>query len=210
MKNLRFSAFRYKKEDNSEWKMKKILYLCESKNTIETKERIGMKRVFSLSILFFTITITAFGQKLMPEDFFSFGKAKEIDVNKIMRQSGFESTYRVLPPSTPDSPKITDLCYSIACKFDSEFNVLPPYDAITGCVKVSFIGKHIALAMYQTTDRMLFGEYIKMTREQLFQKFDITDDETGRTTAYRKGDIMLSFKEGNDGLYTIQCDYPLR
>ena len=86
----------------------------------------------------------------MPEDFFSFGKAKEVDVNKIMRQSGFESTYRVLPPSTPDSPKITDLCYSIACKFDSEFNVLPPYDAITGCVKVSFIGKHIALAMYQT------------------------------------------------------------
>ena len=67
-----------------------------------------------------------------------------------------------------------------------------------------------SVSMYQTTDRMLFGEYIKMTREQLFQKFDITDDETGRTTAYRKGDIMLSFKEGNDGLYTIQCDYPLR
>ena len=87
MKKLRFSAFRYKKENNSEWKMKKIFYLCESKNTIETKERIGMKRVFSLSILLFTITIAAFGQKLMPEDFFSFGKAKEVDVNKIMRQS---------------------------------------------------------------------------------------------------------------------------
>ena len=168
-----------------------------------------MKRIFSLIILL-TFAMMAFGQKLTPEDFFALGKAKEVEICKVMRQSGFQTDYRTIEHPDPEFPAVTNLCFSIACNFDSIHNVIPPYESITGCVKVSFFGKHLSLIQYQTTDRMLFGEFIKTSRDQLFQKYDVNDDGTGRTTTYQKNDIMLSFKEGNDGLYTVQCEYPQR
>ena len=54
-----------------------------------------MKRIFSLIILL-TFAMMAFGQKLTPEDFFALGKAKEVEICKVMRQSGFQTDYRTI------------------------------------------------------------------------------------------------------------------